>query len=442
MTAAPPTIAVLGASGLIGQAVARSLAGDGFPVVPIARRFTAAQKAAFGAAAVESPVASLEAEGLARLFADNTIDIVVNCIGVLQDGPAGSTDIVHRAMVERLLAALAAGGAPRLLIHVSIPGSGEEDRTAFSRTKRQAERIIAAGTIPFVILRPGFVIAPAAYGGSALIRALATLPLVLPARESGRPVAATAVADIARTVAVVGRRWSDGERRWNAVWDVMAREPSTVGKLIDTFRRHYGGPRPLLTCPSVLLDVGAGLADLVSRLGWLPPTRSTALAEMRRGVTGDPAPWIAATGIEPISLEQAVGSLPAHVQEKWFARLYLAKALVLASLVVFWSVSGLIALTVAFAAATRILTQHGFPLTAARAVTFASSVVDILIGVGIAVRATCRRALIAGIAVSLFYMAGAAILTPALWIEPLGALVKTIPAIVLMLVALAILDDR
>jgi hypothetical protein len=29
-----------------------------------------------------------------------------------------------------------------------------------------------------------------------------------------------------------------------------------------------------------------------------------------------------------------------------------------------------------------------------------------------------------------------------MWIEPLGALVKTAPAIVLMMVALAILDDR
>ncbi|GJE59507.1 hypothetical protein MPOCJGCO_1600 [Methylobacterium trifolii] len=39
-------------------------------------------------------------------------------------------------------------------------------------------------------------------------------------------------------------------------------------------------------------------------------------------------------------------------------------------------------------------------------------------------------------------MAGAALLTPELWIEPLGALVKTGPAIGLMAVALAILDDR
>ena len=39
-------------------------------------------------------------------------------------------------------------------------------------------------------------------------------------------------------------------------------------------------------------------------------------------------------------------------------------------------------------------------------------------------------------------MVGAAVLAPELWVEPLGALVKTGPAIVLMLVALAIFEDR
>jgi len=64
------------------------------------------------------------------------------------------------------------------------------------------------------------------------------------------------------------------------------------------------------------------------------------------------------------------------------------------------------------------------------------------VGLAIAFRRTSRRGLLAGIVVSLFYMVGAAILTPELWLEPLGALVKTGPAIVLMLVALAISEDR
>ena len=57
-------------------------------------------------------------------------------------------------------------------------------------------------------------------------------------------------------------------------------------------------------------------------------------------------------------------------------------------------------------------------------------------------RRTCKAGLIAGVAASLFYMIGAAVMTPDLWIEPLGALVKTFPAIVLMFVALLILDNR
>ena len=64
------------------------------------------------------------------------------------------------------------------------------------------------------------------------------------------------------------------------------------------------------------------------------------------------------------------------------------------------------------------------------------------IGILIALRRTAAVGLIAGILASLGYMVGAAILTPDLWIEPLGALVKTGPAIVLMLVALLTLDNR
>jgi hypothetical protein len=133
---------------------------------------------------------------------------------------------------------------------------------------------------------------------------------------------------------------------------------------------------------------------------------------------------------------------PATVQEKWFARLYLLKPVVIATLVVFWCASGLIALTVAYEAAVGLLTSRGFPATAADAITVASSVLDIAVGLAIALRRTCRAGLRAGIAVSAFYMVGAAVLTPDLWLEPLGALVKTGPAIILMMLALATLDKR
>ncbi len=81
---------------------------------------------------------------------------------------------------------------------------------------------------------------------------------------------------------------------------------------------------------------------------------------MRRGVTGDPVPWMADTGITPLTARAAVRAAPATVQEKWFARLYLLKAAALATLVIFWMVSGIIALTIAFGAARATLIAHGF----------------------------------------------------------------------------------
>ena len=212
----------------IGQAVADDLARRGFAIAAVARRFTRGQRDAFGDDVVERPFVSLGADELAEFVSSLNADVVVNCVGVLQDGARGRAKDVHAGFVARLVEAIEAANHPMLLVHLSIPGREDEDKTEFSRTKRDAERLIAASRVPHVILRPGFVIAPSAYGGSALIRALAALPFQLPAAVGRRPFAVTAVADISATIATVAARWRNGDDDWRARWDVMERRPSTV----------------------------------------------------------------------------------------------------------------------------------------------------------------------------------------------------------------------
>jgi hypothetical protein len=223
----------------------------------------------------------------------------------------------------------------------------------------------------------------------------------------------------------------------------MQPQKITLSGVIDQFRFAFGTAEyPRLTMPKFMLDLGARLGDLASRLGWMPPMRSTAIAELRRGVTGDPLAWIAATGIVHKTISQMVGQRSATIQDKWFARLFLIKALVIASLAIFWIASGFIALFISYRAAAAILSAHGFPPSLVAPVTIGTSLMDMTIGILIAFRRSCATGLIAGIAVALGYMAGTAMLTPDLWIEPLGALVKTGPAIALMIVALLTLDNR
>jgi uncharacterized protein YbjT (DUF2867 family) len=431
------TTLLLGAAGLIGQYLTADLRHRGFRVIAVARRFPAPRRGKGDD--LELPIAAMPAEALADLIRTRGADVIVNCLGVLQDGPGSDTRTVHVGFVERVLGAIRDSGRDVCLVHVSMPGRDGDDRTPFSRTKRDAERLIRSSDVRHVILRPGFVIAPAAFGGSALMRALAVLPFALGTDETSKPFAPVAIEDIAETVAtIIAEPATTSER---PTWELMQRDPATLGDVIGYFRALLGGPKPLVTIPSALLTIGARFGDAASWLGWSPPIRTTALAELRRGVAGDPQQWIAATGIAPRSLAD-LAAKPATIQDKWFARLYLVKALIIAALAIFWIASGLIALTVSFDAAANILTAHGFPPALVGPATAASSLMDIAIGVAIAIRRSCKVGLIAGIAASLFYMIGAAVLTPDIWLEPLGALVKTFPVIVLMLVALLILDDR
>src|SRR6476660_8137654 len=256
-------ILVFGASGLIGRFVTDDLRAQGFHVVGIARKFSASQKG--GASDLELPVMSMDAAALARLLRDHAIDVVVNCLGVLQDGPGSDTSAVHRDFVETLLRAIGEQGRAIRLVHISIPGRPGEDRTPFSRTKREAERLIAVFGIAYAILRPGFVVAPSAYGGSAMLRALAVFPLQLPADESATPFQPVAVGDIADTIAWLAARDIDNSAANAVTWDLMQPQPITLGNVIDQFRWSFGtAGYPRITLPAFLLDLGAKAGDLAN----------------------------------------------------------------------------------------------------------------------------------------------------------------------------------
>src|SRR3984957_19884890 len=150
-------ILVLGASGLIGRFVTDDLRARGFEVIGIARRFSSSQQTS--ALDLELPLLSMDVNALARLMAEHSIDVVVNCLGALQDAPGHDVGAVHRDFVARLLQAVSASVRAIRLIHISIPGDIADDRTAFSQTKREAERLITASDDDNAILRPGFAFA-------------------------------------------------------------------------------------------------------------------------------------------------------------------------------------------------------------------------------------------------------------------------------------------
>jgi hypothetical protein len=147
------------------------------------------------------------------------------------------------------------------------------------------------------------------------------------------------------------------------------------------------------------------------------------------------------SGIAPKSLSAALAARPASVQERWFSRIYFLKPIAFAVLSLFWLITGLIALGPGYRAGVELMHDGGAG-TLSSACVIAGALVDIVIGIVIALRRTARAGLYVALAVSVFYTIAATAITPWLWLDPLGRLVKVAPIVVLTLVALAILEDR
>lgn len=169
--------------------------------------------------------------------------------------------------------------------------------------------------------------------------------------------------------------------------------------------------------------------------------RSTARREIARGAIGDPSAWIRRSGIAPKSLSAALAARPASVQERWFSILCFLKPVVFVILSFSWLVTGLIALGPGYQVGVELMEEGGAGALSGISVV-ADALADIAIGVGIALRRTSRAALYLAAAVSVFYTMAGTAMTPWLWLDPLGALVKIAPILVLISIAVALLEDR
>lgn len=427
-------VLVIGAYGLIGGYVTARLLRDGYEVVGVGRDVTTAARRMPRVQWVRADIAAMDASAWRSLLAG--VDAVVNCAGALQDGPRDNLKAVHVAAIAALAEACAAVGVRRF-VQVSAAGV-ERGQGAFGRTKLEADTALSHTDLDWVILRPGLVLAPAAFGGSALLRALAGFPGFIPLIHARSVVQVISVEDLAEAVAQAVR--PDGPARITC--DLAAAEPTSLAELVSALRVWLGlKPAPVVALPSAIGRLAAWVADALAWLGWRSPMRSASIEQLAAGVRARAADGPRLLGVTPRSLAQILEAWPSGVQERWFARLYLAKPLILGALAAFWVASGIIGL-VRHDAAAQVLVRAGFGAAPAQALAVGGAIVDLILGALICVRRTAPAALVGALVVTTAYLVGASLWRPDLWADPLGPLVKTLPAAILAAVALALMDER
>jgi uncharacterized protein YbjT (DUF2867 family) len=429
-------ILLLGASGLIGSAVAARLARDGREVVGIARRVgPEARRVGAVSRWIELDLRSIEGPEDWRPHLAG-IDAVVNCAGAFQDSGRDSTAAVHRDAPAALWRACEDAGVRRV-VQLSALNVDKGGITPFSRTKSEGDAALEASRLDWVILRPSVVVGRQAYGGSGLFRALAAFP-VLPRNPEAGALDIVQLGDVAETVA---RMLAPGAPSLVAI-ELAGPERLRFDDVVAAYRRWLGWPPArLVSVPGWAMGAAYRLGDLAGRLGWRPPIRSTARAEIVRGAMADQREWTRLTGIEPTSLSAALAAEPASVQERWFARLYFLKPLAIGTFALFWLMTGFVSLGPGYGRAVAIMRSTD-AAAFAEISTIAGAITDLVVGSMILWRRTAKAGLILAFLVSLFYVAAGTLLKPELWADPLGPMMKIWPILVLNLVCLAMLDER
>jgi uncharacterized protein YbjT (DUF2867 family) len=428
-------VLVTGATGLIGAAIVAGLIEQGHEVLGVARHVTAARRRLPQCRWIALDIATATTP---EIWLPNlaNIDAVVNSAGVLQDSFRDSVKGVHEDGAKALFAACERAGVRRL-VQISAIGVDRKTPTRFTATKLSADIALMEHDLDWIILRPSVVVGRAAFGGSALIRGLAALP-VLPVLADTGPLQIVQLGDLVKAVLY----FLSPEAPSRLALDVAGPERLSFVEVVRHYRRWLGWREAWLWyAPKWLEAILYGLGDSAGWLGWRPPIGTTARREIVRGAVGDAGRWTRITGISPRSLSQALTAEPASVQERWFAGLYLLKPLLFAVLALFWIATALICLVPGYRSGVALMQEAGAGFLAAPTV-IAGALADLAIGIAIAFRPTSRPGLYAAMAITIIYLILATALLPHLWFDPLGVLLKALPILVLHGVALGILEER
>jgi uncharacterized protein YbjT (DUF2867 family) len=383
-------VLLTGADGFIGRHIAFHLRNSGVAVLCLARNPT--RMAAMGFATLRADLtdpATHDPGFWTPYLAPGTH--LIHAAGLLT-GSEAAFRAVHRTAPRAALSALQ--GEALLISAVGIA-----NETPFSRWRRETERLFAAHTI----LRPGLVLADTSYGGSSLLRALASEIVHHCLMTPPGPGA----------------------------WEVGGPETISQAGLIALIRRWLGLPPQAFLCIPGRVAARIGQVGDVLHFG---PISATATAQLASGVLADPAPLLARLPCRPRSVSSFVMGRPAGTQDLWQARLYLLKPLIRLTLACLWLASAMLGLT---------LSGASFPEVAAPVlIARLGGLADLALAVALVTNWRPRITALLQLGLVISYTTGLTFLAPGLWLDPFGGLLKNLPVLALILVHLVLVEER
>ncbi|PRY77686.1 NADH dehydrogenase [Yoonia maritima] len=153
-------VTIFGGSGFVGRYIARRMALEGWRVRVAVRSVNEAMFVRpYGVVGQVEPIFCNIRDDASVAAVTEGADVVVNCVGLLDEAGKNTFDAVHADGAGRIARITSDLNVARM-VHISAIGADEKAPSAYGRTKAAGEAAVLAGFPGAVILRPSIIFGP------------------------------------------------------------------------------------------------------------------------------------------------------------------------------------------------------------------------------------------------------------------------------------------
>lgn len=237
-------VTVYGGSGFLGRHLVRALAKRGYRIrVAVRRPELGFHLQPLGKVGQIHAVQANIRDARSVEAAARGASVLINLVGILQEGGRQHFDAVHAEGAERV--ALAAKAVGARMIHVSAIGADENSEVGYARSKGAAERLVLAAQPDAIVMRPSILFGPEDdffNRFAALARMSPVLPLIGGGQTKFQPVF---VGDVAAAIADA----VDGRLSAGATYELGGPNVYTFKELMQYILTTIGRRRLLVPLP-------------------------------------------------------------------------------------------------------------------------------------------------------------------------------------------------
>lgn len=429
------TVLLTGASGFIGARIAAALAGSGCRVICGVRDPEASRRHA-GSMAPSCEFRAVDFNAMVEAPAWRPllqgVDVVVNAVGIFQERPGQSFDVLHRRAPIALFAACADAGV-RAVIQLSALGADAQAQTQYHLSKKAADDFLLdlaqRTNLRAAVLQPSLVFGAEGVSAS-MFGMLATMPLLALPDGGNQRIQPVHIDDLVGAVARLAAMAPADESWPQGRLAVVGPQPITLRGYLSALRAALGHGGRLRVLP-VPQSLALATAPVVSRLAPALPLSRDALSMLARGNTAEAAPLRRLLGRDPIPIEQFI---PAAWREpaRSAAVLRWQLPVLRTAIALVWIITGIVSLGIyPVQDSYALLARAGVPAALQPLALYGAAVLDILLGVLCFVRWRQRFGFpwvwAAQAALILGYTVIISVRLPEFWLHPYGPLTKNLP---------------